>query len=311
MSARFHIPLLCCLFTGSSLAQPGGGSGVYKHELSVTTENDAYLFQEKDAYYTNGIFLNYRTAYYHGDQKRLSNYELGQKIFTPFRLTIRNKSDIDRPFCGFLYARFSQTRFLPNSVFQWSATLGQTGKASLGEALQDAYHHIFNYKTFNGWQYQVPDALGLDLSAIYARPVVHNASLELEPMAEASLGMNYTQAGLSANICLGHLADDANSVLWHARADTRNAPKAEWFLFWKPELICQVYNATLQGGLMFKGNSGVYSDPAPLFFQQSIGICLASGKWSGQLAWISQTRETPVQIHPQQFASIQLNYLMP
>jgi hypothetical protein len=311
MPVRIYIPLFFSFFTGTALAQQYGVPDSYRHEISVTTENDAYLFQEKDAYYTNGISLDYHTAYYRGMQKRVSNFELGQKIFTPFRLSIRTRADIDRPFCGFLYARYSQTRFLSNSVFQWSATLGQTGKASLGEALQNAYHHIFNYKTFNGWQYQVQDAFGLDLSAVYARPVVHTSSLKIEPMGQVSLGMNYTNAGVSANICLGRLADDAHSMLWHARVDAHEAPKAECFLYWKPELIYQVYNATLQGGLLFKGTGAELADPTPWFFQQSIGLYAAAGKWSGHVAWVYQSKETPGQLYPQQYGSIQLNYLIP
>lgn len=311
MSAQRYISLLICLVAGGAMAQTPAGSGACRHEVSITTENDAYLFQEKDAYYTNGIFLNYRTTHQSDAQKTIGDFELGQKIFTPYRLNIRSRTDIDRPFCGFLYARYTQTRFLAHSVFQWGASLGQVGQSSLGEALQNAYHHIFDYKTFTGWQYQVQDALGLDLSAVYARPVVHTPALHIEPVGQASLGMNYTQAGIAANICLGKLTDDAHSVLWHARADTRTAPRPEWFIYWKPELIYQVYNATLQGGLLFKGSGAALADPAPWFFQQSIGLCLASGKWSGQVAWVYQSRETPGQLYPQQYVSIQLNYLVP
>ncbi|WP_206684378.1 hypothetical protein, partial [Escherichia coli] len=43
------------IVSGSLLSQDS--ASFYTKEISFKTENDAYLFQLKDAYYTNGFFL--------------------------------------------------------------------------------------------------------------------------------------------------------------------------------------------------------------------------------------------------------------
>ena len=88
------------LFFFSSKAQH---SISYSKQLSITTENDYYLLQGKDAYYTNGIIINYSKVHHSGKTKfikQTDQYEIGQKIFTAFSRKIYNVSEIDRPIAG-------------------------------------------------------------------------------------------------------------------------------------------------------------------------------------------------------------------
>ena len=52
-------------------------------ELAFTTDNDAFLLQKKDAYYTNGVYIQYRFADTHTVRKKIHAFEIGQMIFTP------------------------------------------------------------------------------------------------------------------------------------------------------------------------------------------------------------------------------------
>ena len=50
---------ICQFFTLCTNAQSKKDT-IYKYSCSLTTENDSYLLQKKDAYYTNGIYFQYR-----------------------------------------------------------------------------------------------------------------------------------------------------------------------------------------------------------------------------------------------------------
>jgi hypothetical protein len=50
----------------------------YKSEFGFISENDSYLAQGQDRYYTNGLFLKFRTAL---DQSALKNQKLNKVIW--------------------------------------------------------------------------------------------------------------------------------------------------------------------------------------------------------------------------------------
>lgn len=282
-------------------------------EFTFTTENDAYLFQKKDAYYTNGFAFTLRTA---GEKKGIRvmhTYELGQKIYTPLLRKTTGPQDIDRPYCGYLYAQYTRTRFpVGDAILQYGATIGQVGPYSLGENVQSSYHKMLGYARFTGWQYQVQNSLGADLSIRYARTVLQDSSLfKWVPVAEASVGSNFTYARLGAYLCIGIFEKNQQSALWNARIQrngSRQERSYELFGYWYPQVLLQGYNVTVEGGLFSKGSGAVLGDPQRVMFQQHLGLCYASGRISANLALVIQSRETTRQINLQRYGSVQLSY---
>ncbi|MEO8171546.1 MAG: lipid A deacylase LpxR family protein [Sediminibacterium sp.] len=285
----------------------------FAREFSFTTENDAYLFGQHDAYYTNGFFFSLKTAKERKGRKIIKAWELGQKIFTPLIRKTTGPADIDRPYCGYLFLKFSETKFPGNqSVLQYSAGLGEVGTASFGENVQNSYHKLLGYGRFTGWQYQVQNALGVDLGVTYAHTLLQDSSwIKWTPVVQANLGMNFTNARLGSYLCLGSFENNANSALWNARvqtAATANRKKYELFGYWYPEIIFQAYNATVQGGMFSKGSGAVLKDIEPVMFQQTLGICYAEGRWTTGLALIFQSKEAVSQNNTHQYGSIQVSY---
>ena len=85
-----------------------GQQQTYKNELIFRTDNDAYLLEKKDGYYTNGMFLKLNAATEKNNHKIINSYELGQMIYTPQDVNFyRDGIGIDRPFCGYLYATYN------------------------------------------------------------------------------------------------------------------------------------------------------------------------------------------------------------
>ncbi|MBI2284092.1 MAG: lipid A deacylase LpxR family protein [Bacteroidetes bacterium] len=282
-------------------------------EFTFTTENDAYLFQKKDAYYTNGFALTLRSAGEKKGVRVMHTYELGQKIYTPLLRKTTGPQDIDRPYCGYLYAQYTQTRFpVGDAILQYGATVGQVGPYSLGENVQSSYHKMLGYARFTGWQYQVQNSLGADLGIRYARTVLQDSSLfKWVPVAEASLGSNFTYARLGAYLCIGVFEKNQQSALWNARIQKKGSRRErsyELFTYWYPQVLVQGYNVTVQGGLFSKGSGAVLAEPKRVMFQQQFGLYYASGKISANLALVIQSREANTQINLQRYGSVQLSY---
>jgi lipid A 3-O-deacylase len=285
----------------------------FAREFSFTTENDAYLFRQNDAYYTNGFFFALKTAKERNGKKIINGWELGQMIYTPFVRKTLAPADIDRPYCGYLFLKFSETKFPGNnSVLQYNGGLGEVGTASFGESVQNSYHKLLGYGRFTGWQYQVQNALGIDLGVTYAFTLLQDSSwIKLMPVVQANLGMNFTNTRLGSYLCVGSFEKNDNSALWKARVKTASTPNRknhELFVYWHPEIIVQGYNATVQGGMFSKGAGAVLKDIEPVMFQQAWGICYAEGRWTTQLALIFQTREASSQKTPQRYGSMQVSY---
>lgn len=299
----------CFSYAQDKITQP-----VFSRELSFTTENDAYLFGKHDAFYTNGFFIRLSTAGSKKGNKIIQSWELGQMIYTPLIRKTIVPADIDRPYCGFLFGKYSRSGFLKNdAVLQYSATIGLVGPGSLGEDLQNSYHKLLGYVRFTGWIYQVQDAIGADAGISYAQTVWEDSSwIKLVPVVQASVGSNFTNARAGAYLCLGSFEKNSNSALWNAQIQktaTVARKKHEFFAYWYPQLIFQGYNATVQGGLFYKGNGGAQlGEIERWMLQQNVGICYAEGRWTTKVEIVFQGKEAVDQKTPQQYGSVQLSY---
>jgi len=286
-----------------------------RKEFSFTSENDAFLLQIKDAYYSNGVFLNFRIADTSRSQKKIHAFEIGQKIFTPVSRKAETINEIDRPYCGYLFARYTQLNSYKNdALLQWGSSLGIIGKASLGEALQNSYHKLFGFKRFEGWKYQVRNAIGIDLQLSYAQTLFNFQDLfKIVPLGEASLGTHFTNARAGAMLVIGTFEKNKSSVLFNTRVNTGYAAptrKKELFVYAYPSVLLQVYNASLQGGLFNKGSGAVLATPETFVLEQRLGICFARDRFSSRIEFTHQSKETASQLNTQSYGSFQLGFRM-
>lgn len=286
-----------------------------RREFSFTTDNDAFLLQVKDAYYTNGFFMSYRIADTSSLHKKIHAFELGQMIFTPLSRKAETISEIDRPYCGYLFAKYTQTRSAKrDAITQWHGAIGIIGSASLGQELQDSYHKLFRYKRFEGWRYQVRNALGLDLGISYSTTAFNfNSLIKVVPSMQANLGTTFTNVKAGTIFCLGSFESNNNSILFNTRASNSNTgpkKKIELFIYMYPSVTVQLYNATLEGGLLSKGSGAVLAKPQTLLFEQRYGICFAEERFSTRFEITQQSKETASQIRSQTYGSIQFAYRM-
>lgn len=294
-------------------------SQTYKNELGLRSDNDSYLGQGSDRYYTNGLFFNFRHAL---DQQKLpeglekKTYEisLGQKMYNPYSGDAPNPATQDRPFAGYLYAEAAMNWFYSNeSIIKTSAQIGTTGKNSLGEAGQKLLHRTFGFYDIAGWDYQIKNELALNLSGQYTRLLTRAAGDAVEFSFEgyANLGTTFSGAGAGILFRTGSLNQLFNSAYTNAvignHAKTKTLVKREFFFYAKPQLNVVAYDATIQGS-MFNNNSPVTFSQKPLVFAQQIGADYSSARFTVDFSVIFKTREIKSAARAHQWGSLGLYY---
>ncbi|RFM30350.1 lipid A deacylase LpxR family protein [Deminuibacter soli] len=303
--------LLFFLFSFAATAQQEQPVA-YRHQFTLTSDNDFYLALYNDRYYTEGLFFNYSWAGRDTLQKKLYAVELGQLMYNPYDYLKAGTAAIDRPYAGYLYLSLKQTRFLANDqVLQFGVSAGITGKPSLAEALQKWYHHLVGFKRPTGWAYQITAEPSLNLHALYAATLhTHDIHFAIKPVAEINLGNAFSNAQAGLILQWGVFENNSESALWNAGISstprhTRNPH--EFFVYLHPQLNINAYNATIQGGL-FTTNKGYTTPLSVVQPVVTLGAMYARNRFTFGAAAVLQGRETRTQREVQEYGSLQIGY---
>jgi lipid A 3-O-deacylase len=257
------------------------GQADYTYEAGIVSDNDAYLMLALDHYYTNGLMLYFRYVPKKINVKlenRIIEFRIGQKIYNPFQGYVPWVERIDKPFAGYLFLETGISRFYKNeSMLRTNLQVGVLGPSSHAEEVQYFYHNFFNLYGIDGWQYQVRDALGLNLELDYLKSFRYffNRQMDLSFYSELRAGTinDDVSAGILTRVSIYKLHPIYNSNCTGSTISRKNdiSNEKELFLYFKPQLSYVFYDATIQGG-MFSDNSPVTFDARPLLLQLELGI---------------------------------------
>ena len=305
--------LFCTAFSIQTKAQN------FKNEFGFKSDNDSYLAQGSDRYYTNGLFINFRHAL---DQKQLKEglekktYEisLGQKMYNPISGYAPDPAKQDRPFAGYLYASAGMNWFYSNeSILKTSVEIGTTGPNSLAEDGQELLHKTVGFYALDGWQYQIKNEMAVNLSAAYTR-LLHRApnnAIDFSFEGYANAGTTFSGAGAGILFRAGGLNQLFNSAYTNAvignNPKTRTLVKREVFFYAKPQLNFVAYDATIQGS-MFNNNSPVTFGVKPVVFAQQLGFNYSSQRFTFDFGMIIKTKEVKSSAKAHQYGSISMFY---
>ena len=296
----------------------------HRDEFGIQTDNDSYLANHSDRYYTDGLFFFYRHALpVKTDSSSLQNkilgFELGQKIFNPQSGVIPSAIYVDRPFAGYLYAGSTLNLLYKNeSNIKLSAQLGVVGPASLAQNAQQFVHNSFGFYHVVGWQYQIKNDFELNLGMEYNKLLARGSMADVSLASYANLGTGFTGAGAGPLVRIG-----AFNQLFHSQSTQSNVivndklaslHKHEFFFYYKPQINWVAYDATIQGGLFEKqeaysyANQEVVQVPKPIVFSQQVGLVLTTNRWVFDLSAIFHSKETKVMEQPHQWGSVTVLY---
>jgi len=297
-------------------------------EIGGQTDDDSYLFQGFDRYYTAGTYFYYRQALTvkNGDNTSLCNrvlgFEIGQALFTPQSGTIANSNGvdqpslIDRPFATYLYVG-STLNFLykDESNLKISAQIGVVGPDALGKQAVDFIHDNFGFYHPSGWEYQLDNNFELNLSAQYNKLLIRPASwIDLSAQSYVSLGNGFTGAGAGALFRIGNFNQLFNSVSTQSTAiknnDVKPFHKHEFFFYYKPLINYVAYDATIQGSLFGHNPNSqeITLDKMPFVFSQEFGVGITTNRLVIIVSTIQDTKNVREMVDPDSWGSLALFY---
>jgi len=305
--------LIPAFFVLLSLAVSAQKPDHYSKEISFLTDNDNYMLQLHDGYYSDGLFLNFSIATYsRKNKKKIVNWQIGQQVFTTESRHHTKLEEIDRPYTGYLFLQYAQTVFNKRSILQWNAELGTIGEASGGRAVQKGYHNLINIYEYRGWDAQLKSEPGINATICYM-PLLYtgDANFKVVPALQATLGTSFTNAKAGAYFCLGAFEKDRQSVLWGSAIDTKPSAKNrkhELFAYYHPEVVLQGYNATVQGGLFRTDKGPFVADVKRIMYQHKIGGMFSMNNFFATIAVAYQTKEAATQNKNHRYGTIGIGF---
>lgn len=314
---RLIFILLFIFFADSSNAQNNKN---YSKEFSFVNENDIYILQHKDGYYTNGFLLQFSKALLKNNHKIINRFSLGQNMYTVGnrQATYNGEQPFDRPYCGYLFFNFTHDIFFNDySLISISTELGITGDLSLARQLQNWYHKAIDVTSASFWDKQIANNMGINAAIKYATTIqpqkAEKSYYKIVPTVAANIGTLFNNAQAGAYFCLGNFENNSNSVLFNATINKNNVAtkyQYELFVYFFPKLTYQIFNTTVQGNIFKQEtNPNIFTtDVMPFMYQQTLGVAYAKKRWSAKVEIIFQTKEAKSQINNHQYGGLYLAY---
>ncbi|WP_353127977.1 lipid A deacylase LpxR family protein [Parapedobacter pyrenivorans] len=286
-------------------------------EFNFRNDNDLYLFNKQDQYYTNGIFFNLRRAV---DTARLATDEtnrlwgitLGQKMYNAYTASIRYIEEVDRPITAYLFVAANVDRYFANETFLFlTAEAGTIGQRALGRQFQESVHKVFRLYDITGWEYQLENAFGIDVSARYGGLLYRNTPrwFDISGDAKVTLGLNHTGLSMTSTLRFGRINAIGQSAYTSSRLQARGKSVGrELFFYYSPQLNFVAYDATLQGGLFLRNKGPVTYTPARWVWYNQVGMMYAKNALSLHLQYIFYTKEVPGMFFRHRYGSVGMGY---
>lgn len=289
-------------------------------EIGLVTENDLYTSSKNDKYYTNGLEFFYRFLVKNTDhkiRKKVVELKVGQYIYNPKFINKGALAVIDRPFAGYLFGRVEKSFFFQNeSVFKGGIELGVVGNKSFAEEIQRGFHKFFKYKPVFGWETQVANSVAVQTHFMFAKKLFASQEsnyADFNFQSEADLGTVFTgfSAGFLTRIGFEKLVPIYDSNIYGASvSDELRKPEPEFYFYIASSIRYQVYDATIQGGLI-NDNSPVTFDLIPIRFNGEAGIKFRKDNLNLSYAFVYRSKELHNKINTGYFyGSIMVSYLL-
>jgi len=133
--------------------------------VEVAMEND--IVAKTDQHYTHGTRITYSypvESSLFPDKKSSRSWVLGQYMYTPRNIRAEEMVIGDRPYAGWLYGAFDVSFYDDDSMDFVELAVGVTGSWSGGEETQTWFHEQFDATKPMGWDNQVDERVGVNLT---------------------------------------------------------------------------------------------------------------------------------------------------
>lgn len=207
---------MACSAAANAESEPDAGIA------SFVFEND--LFYDTDRNYTNGVRASWLTepdatpAWGRATAQRLplfperstvrTTYTVGQNMYTPDDITLRDPPPDERPYAGWLYGSVGLLAESGRRLDQLELTIGIVGPASLAEQTQKFVHELTDSDDPRGWDNQLENEPGLILTyqrswRDFASETVYGLGVDVTPHVGGALGNVFTYANAGVTFRIG------------------------------------------------------------------------------------------------------------
>jgi hypothetical protein len=202
---------------------PAAAADLERGTFSFVFEND--LFYDTDRSYTNGIRFSWQAPPYETvdwavraarwlplfpDEGSVRvNFALGQNMYTPRDIDVRNPPLDDRPYAGWLYGSIGLIAETGQRLDQLELTIGVVGPASLAEQTQKLVHKAVGSGEPKGWDTQLKDEPGIVLTYQrswrgFVSDTIAGFGFDVTPHVGGALGNIFTYANGGMTLRFGN-----------------------------------------------------------------------------------------------------------
>ena len=236
-------------------------------EVQLTSDNDVYLFDISDEYYSNGIQLDWRKVLPQQSKllrignpekplfrKAIVGFRLNQSIYSPQQITKKNPDEMDRVYAGWLFGGTNLSLFVhERTVVSAQVEFGVTGPWSGAEGAQKSWHTFFQMNLPRNWDYQIRNAVHGQAALTVQRELHATQALDLLSETAVTGGSLLTNIRQGFTLRLGNREPLYHSLYTHSRLD-RTLPETtlrrkERYVFFNTTLERVVSNGLIDGEL--------------------------------------------------------------
>ena len=223
-------------------------------------------FSGSDEYYTQGVNLEFiNPALIHNPLKRLLiapkentnlyGIAIEHNAYTPTSISSNEILYDDRPFAASLMVKtFSGSNHRSKHYrITSSLSLGMIGKVAGAHTIQQTIHKWINDTDPQGWQYQIKNDLILNYEVGIEKSIFHSRYFLINGLASGRVGTLNTKFSLGGTVMLGRLNSAIISTF--SNVTLLQKQKITFHLYAQPVINTIVYDATLQGGMIFNRDS--------------------------------------------------------
>lgn len=297
----------------------------------ITYENDSIY--GGDNYYSNGLQILMTTKDFYDNEenkflpkmlnpenKQFYNYSfgIGQKIYTPSDIDIKELVPDDRPYAGYLYLFLDKNIRHKSSTDTFGISIGITGPASLAEDVQTNVHEWIGSPIPRGWDNQLSNEFLFMFSwlkSIKLRDTKpYTFDWNIIPKIGINLGTPFTNSSTSVEFRFGWNLDDdliTNRIKTSSQGLRENSKyeglkNISYYFFIEAEGDLVLYNTFLDGNI-----SGYKPDITKNIFCYNFttGLTIRVSNFYIKYSSIFLSKEFKEQNDPQVIFSINAGFL--
>lgn len=303
--------------------------------INFQVENDLFG-GNTDRNYTNGVRVTWLSAqddvpdwvsmpaaqvpFFASGGKLRVLFGLGQNLYTPTDITVREIQTDDRPYAGWLYGSVGLVSDNGTILDNLQLDFGVLGPAALGSPVQEFVHDLIDTRDPSGWDNQLKNEPGLVL--FYERkwrsilefdeflPGLPGYGVDATPHVGAALGNVFTYGAGGLTLRFGkNLPSDYGAPRIRPSLPGSNFFISDgsfgWYLFAGVEGRAIARNIFLDGNT-FEDSHSV--DKKHFVGDLQVGAAVTLGDWRLSYTQVYRTREFEQQDSGDVFGSLNVSY---